>query len=98
MKSRPTSPAQHIAQVGANPDGVVVVRIGDLCQDVSTANVSRKACTKAQHPTACACQLGVNLQVSVSSETAIRLKRLQESCWPPIAQGIALGIPVWQFS
>ena len=50
MKSRPTSPAQHIAQPGPNADGFFLVRIGDLRQDVSTANVPRKACTTARAP------------------------------------------------
>jgi len=68
MKSRPTSPAQHIAQVIQTSDGLFLVRIGDLCQDDSTVNVSGKACTTARYPTACASQLDINLQVSVESQ------------------------------
>jgi len=43
MKSRPTSPAQHITQVGQISDGLFLVKIGALCQDVSTPNVSMHA-------------------------------------------------------
>lgn len=69
MKSIPTSPAQHTAQVGQTSDGVLFnVVVDDLYQDVSMADVSKQACTTAQQPTACACQLGMNLQVSVSSQ------------------------------
>lgn len=100
MKSRPTSPAR-IAQVGQTSHGVlfVVVVVGDcwrvrisvwlmyLSKHALQHNIQQKV-----HD-----NWGKYQSVHKIKETAILLKHLRESCWPPIAEGIALGIPVWQF-